>query len=880
MRAQSFDVPPSDDYGGEIFDGPSNDEDEDAGEIPKRHQEEGVTPTQHAPVRDRDKVRATSAHIWSQEPRSSATERTLLDVTFSASQLAQSTPRGPLSQSDDTSLLDSFVQTQEPTPPPSGLDGDAAVDVEAETSGLDDTDLHPVKSGTHVIPTTKAHKYRETRVVAGENIHTENGSGAHAQRELSVAPTAETDAFTDFSRSPTVTTQLRQPELSLTTPSRPSFSQKRAPREAPYFEEGPYINALTDARRRSRFSSGKRRASGVDDEDYERATEHSKTVAEGHVSEWPPRRKKRKVKAASSERETTPTGVDGRSHVAAPPSSHSAKGKERILGEPEQERLRAQIIGTQPVSNIRNLSTPHAEISSSEKPVFGERDAEEALASTESVDLDDIMDDGGSSADEVLDVLGDPEEDEETDQEPLQESELDEALLSTTHNAGPFGKPGLAPTPSYTERALQRYTEAHRLEAAAVSSAERASERGGFPKRRSTVSSGYLGAAREPPLGLAPSHAPLPGRLQFDGHPASDPPRGRRLSRHLREQAGDDPFLDESQGSPDLDVSGRRQARHRRRQTFGGFSAAEQIPYIDLLAALAREKVTYRRSSVRSSPARRTSGWLHAPLSSAHSSFASGRSSPASRSSVDDLTYMQRVGYETVMARIAETHGFHVNVVKRVHARTNDLGKTEQVIQRLKEFAEESVDKAFEDVEHYGSEPRSFVNMSFQRSHRSSSASRPPARRVSRRSDSPLKNSFLASREPSADDMSVGYTPPQATRAGDFLELSRQGRWKEALRREQRRASVVPPLPLRLSDGPSPNTTDTANRARSMEKTHPHSARRSEGWTTRRTWGATEDRLLASDDPEEALSDAYLVPPSHVDGQLFDLHASECWNGA
>jgi hypothetical protein len=249
-----------------------------------------------------------------------------------------------------------FSQAQEPTPPPSGLEADAIHADGGSARSVPRTETRAHSSDAYIIPAHDVTASREPRV----RSNTTASSKARVKRhKSSMVPLSEIDAFTDLSLSPS-----QQQHGSSPTPPPQSFSQTRVPREAPYREEA-YNSALTDLRRRSRFSSNKRRANGVEEEDYERAVEASRANATqiSPATSWPPRRKKRKTETSMNKADATKDKLADTENapVAAIASILSyVKGKARELGEPEQERIRDRIInGMQPCPFITSIFLSH-----------------------------------------------------------------------------------------------------------------------------------------------------------------------------------------------------------------------------------------------------------------------------------------------------------------------------------------------------------------------------------------------------------------------------------------------------------------------------------------------------------------------------------------
>jgi hypothetical protein len=441
-------------------------------------------------------------------------------------------------------------------------------------------------------------------------------------------------------------------------------------------------------------------------------------------------------------------------------------------------------------------------------------------------DTSSNSDNSDSSIEEVLDMLQPGtqpfEPSEPTPRKQLNHSQIQgEGESSTVRTStNPFERPSRMNSASYTERALEHYTDIHKAEAAAVSHSPRA--QGGSPESHAINAGGHLRASAQA------------------SHQAIDE---------------DDPFVVHSRASPRHDIRNfeprrhKQSSRHVRRQTFGGFSTGGHVPNIDMLATSTRKHPTSRQHSIGprlSLPAWRTVRPSRASISPTKVSFASTSTSPSLHGSLNDMDYMQKLGYETIMARIAEAHGLHTNVVKTIYAQTNDLKKAEQVVKKIKEYAEENVEKAFEEV---ANEDLEEADMSFPRNVRSF-ASEPQATHPSRSPNSPWSDHLRSTRGPSEPDMSIDYTPPDSSRAGKFVKLSREGRPKEALRQEQRRASSAlrsrPALMSSASVSPSPKgSLELVAGTRTLSHLSANKAPAAHDH-----WGDAEDSILASNDPE------------------------------
>lgn len=146
------------------------------------------------------------------------------------------------------------------------------------------------------------------------------------------------------------------------------------------------------------------------------------------------------------------------------------------------------------------------------------------------------------------------------------------------------------------------------------------------------------------------------------------------------------------------------------------------------------------------------------------------------------------IGYETVLQRMADNHGFSVEVVRRLVAQVKELELADDVLKRMREgaaaIASNSLDDIVVDLDDDGgyNEPTREST-----SRRASGNERVHLRRHSSPQSSPRRESGLHITPAVLD---ADYSPPETSRASQFARLERQGRRQEALKRESRKVSL------------------------------------------------------------------------------------------
>lgn len=203
------------------------------------------------------------------------------------------------------------------------------------------------------------------------------------------------------------------------------------------------------------------------------------------------------------------------------------------------------------------------------------------------------------------------------------------------------------------------------------------------------------------------------------------------------------------------------------------------------------------RQSLHNRAIRRSSN-----LSSRTSTTSTSRHSVTSFLLPEDQEIINQVGFPGVMAVIAKNYGFDVDVAMNAFFATKSIEKTEAVLQHAKEVANSATSNLLaelvnqeqgDDVDSSGDgEPQSM-----RRGHCSSSGN--PQNAHSERQKAKRSSGSRKVKRPSLNikpqlvdeeiDALSDYSPPHVSRAGQFMRLVKQGRRKEAVDRERRRAS-------------------------------------------------------------------------------------------
>ncbi|KAF8801902.1 hypothetical protein BYT27DRAFT_7341694 [Phlegmacium glaucopus] len=198
--------------------------------------------------------------------------------------------------------------------------------------------------------------------------------------------------------------------------------------------------------------------------------------------------------------------------------------------------------------------------------------------------------------------------------------------------------------------------------------------------------------------------------------------------------------------------------------------------------------------------------------SATRSSIASSRTSMSStsRHSVtsfllpEDQEIVNQVGFPEVMAVIAKHYGFDVDVAMNAFFATKSIEKTKSVLQYAKEVANSATNALLgqlvnqaegDDVDSCGDEePQTMRRRSLSSGKdQGTSSGRQEAKRSS--GSRKAKRPSLNIKPRPFDDEEIDqnalsdYSPPHVSRAGQFMRLVKQGRRKEAVDRERRRAS-------------------------------------------------------------------------------------------
>ena len=162
----------------------------------------------------------------------------------------------------------------------------------------------------------------------------------------------------------------------------------------------------------------------------------------------------------------------------------------------------------------------------------------------------------------------------------------------------------------------------------------------------------------------------------------------------------------------------------------------------------------------------------------------------------EDQELVNQVGFPEVMAIIAKHYGFDVDVAMNAFFATKSIKKTKSVLQHAKDVANSATSVLLaeladqvkgDDVDSDGDdEPQDLWRG------RSSSSRRDPSTSSGHQKAKHKVKRPSLNIKPVPLDEEIGpseYSPPHATRAGQFIRLVKQGRTKEAIDREQRRVS-------------------------------------------------------------------------------------------
>ena len=223
-----------------------------------------------------------------------------------------------------------------------------------------------------------------------------------------------------------------------------------------------------------------------------------------------------------------------------------------------------------------------------------------------------------------------------------------------------------------------------------------------------------------------------------------------------------DPFVDEPAG---LRIhKGKRNVHstltsntYSRRQTFGGFSADSQIPKVDL-------------SNPRQAARRSLSGSRTITNDHSRMQFATPQSPLVLSASDKKMIYGE--GLKLLIERMSQNHGFQEDVTWRLWRSLQDLQAVDLLLKEMRDSAEKAALKIVERTGHQHGHSRTWEGRD----------------KYGPLSSGPRFPSKLTPVHP-GEEYDIEYSPPQASRAGQFSRLARQGRVKEAFKREGRRAS-------------------------------------------------------------------------------------------
>lgn len=311
-----------------------------------------------------------------------------------------------------------------------------------------------------------------------------------------------------------------------------------------------------------------------------------------------------------------------------------------------------------------------------------------------------------------------------------------------------------------------------------------------------------------------------------------------------RPESGSDPFLvsaaprgkHNSLGKEKVDVLF---TDRDRRKTFGGFDPSPNVPDIDLSVVMKRPYHRLIRPNRQSLPAPGPSATTQAAASfrrvSApvrNPSILNSSSSSASVMSTADQNMALRLGTDLIFRRMAENHGFHEDTVRRIYAEVGGFERADAVLNDMREAAEAAGRKSIildpVDV---------------------------PAHTSPLRRDSDRPSGLQFTPAPITSDDRSDYSPPEASRAGQYARLVRQGRRQEALKREARAVSLGGHSDflrkIRMSEGVSFRATSTRSSQSPlalMKDARATAAEVAPPPPPESHWGEKEDHLLQSAD--------------------------------
>jgi len=259
------------------------------------------------------------------------------------------------------------------------------------------------------------------------------------------------------------------------------------------------------------------------------------------------------------------------------------------------------------------------------------------------------------------------------------------------------------------------------------------------------------------------------------------------LSYGLDAASPGDPFIDSlthgrytHRGQPRNDLIVALD-RKRRRRTFGGFTSSRMNS--------AAEGGHFHVSGVRRRSLPRSHGITYdagqhpreisqftSPASNAGSAFS------LSGVSVTDQRLLYGEGLRSWIERMSENHGFQEDVTWRLWQAVGDLKEVDLTLKQMRDAAEKA---AFQIMESRDSGPKKTLEGRLRDEDGTDSIRRDGSSRRSSSRHSPAPFTPVPTRRFHHPE----YAPPEASRAGQFSRLAKQGRLGEALKRERRRIS-------------------------------------------------------------------------------------------
>ena len=331
------------------------------------------------------------------------------------------------------------------------------------------------------------------------------------------------------------------------------------------------------------------------------------------------------------------------------------------------------------------------------------------------------------------------------------------------------------------------------------------------------------------------------------------------FSRPASVSSHNDPFVDHASSHGKGKSKGKGKATgatdifdNKRRHTIGGEAAGPSIPKIDLRA---ESKWPHSRQSLPSQ--------THSDITRLLRSSSSRRSTPSATSpisvSASDRSLIERLGMLSAIELISRNHGFKEEVTWNVFRMTGSVTKTDQVMGLMRMKAEAvGIEQVARWADQQGT--NEITDAMDKTAYREQSVVPVKNSTISPPRRHSTKRGLQFAPAPVDDDLGSDYSPPKSSRAGQFARLVKQGRMKEALKREERRASgggLLPPK-IRMVAGTRSPEADRASSVTGEGQVEPGGwvatgnsdvIELSEDWDVQEQspdWGETENQMFMS----------------------------------